>query len=49
MEFKVADFRQSQFMRLHVLRRHIEERRLSENLDWLSLQPAAARVKEQAL
>ena len=49
MEFKDADFRQSQFMRLHVLRRHIEERRLSENLDWLSLQPAAGRVKERAL
>jgi nucleoside-diphosphate-sugar epimerase len=36
MQFKDGEFRQSQFMRLHVLRNHIEEKRLSESLEWLS-------------
>lgn len=36
MNFKDGEFRQSQFMRLHVLRNHIEEKRLSESLEWLS-------------
>ena len=36
MNFKDGAFRQSAFMRLHVLRDHIAERRLSEDLVWLS-------------
>jgi nucleoside-diphosphate-sugar epimerase len=36
MNFKDGEFRQSQFMRLHVLRNHIEEKRLSESLEWLA-------------
>lgn len=36
MNFKDGEFRQSQFMRLHVLRNHIEEKRLSEGLEWLA-------------
>ena len=36
MGFRDRKFRQSQFMRLHVLRDHIQERRLSDNLVWLS-------------
>ena len=35
--FADGDFRQSQYIRLHVLRRHIEERRLSNDLKWLSV------------
>ena len=37
MDFKNGEFRQSQFMRLHVLRNHIQEGRLSERLEWLRL------------
>ena len=37
MEFKDRDFRQSKLMRLFVLRGHIQERRLSESLEWLPL------------
>src|SRR5689334_17691900 len=36
MGFRDREFRQSQFMRLHVLRDHIEARRLSDDLVWLS-------------
>jgi nucleoside-diphosphate-sugar epimerase len=36
MDFKDGEFRQSRLMRLHVLRGHIQERRLSEGLEWLS-------------
>jgi nucleoside-diphosphate-sugar epimerase len=35
MDFKDGEFRQSKYMRLHVLRSHIQEHRLSESLDWL--------------
>ena len=35
MKFKDREFRQSKLMRLHVLRGHIQERRLSESLEWL--------------
>jgi len=35
MGFKNGEFRQSQFMRLYVLRNHIQEGRLSERLEWL--------------
>lgn len=35
MGFKDRDFRQSKLMRLHVLRGHIQEHRLSESLEWL--------------
>ena len=35
MEFKDREFRQSKLMRLHVLRGHIQDRRLSESLEWL--------------
>ena len=38
MGFKDREFRQSQFMRLHVLRGHIQERRLSDELMWLPTQ-----------
>ncbi len=34
MNFRDGEFRQSTFMRLHVLRDHIAERRLSEDLVW---------------
>jgi UDP-glucose 4-epimerase len=36
MNFKDGEFRQSAFMRLHVLREHIAEGRLSEELVWRS-------------
>lgn len=36
MDFKDGEFRQSKYMRLHVLRSHIREHRLSESLDWLA-------------
>src|SRR5215831_20836305 len=35
MDFKDEEFRQSKLMRLQVLRSHIEEKRLSEDLRWL--------------
>src|SRR5262245_57332443 len=37
MEFKDGEFRQSKYMRLHVLRSHIREQRLSHTLEWMSL------------
>lgn len=37
MGFKDAQFRSSQFMRLKVLERHIEERRLDQQLRWLQV------------
>jgi len=36
MLFNDADFRASQFMRLKVIEKHIEEQRLSEQLRWIS-------------
>lgn len=35
MDFKDSQFRTSKLIRLHTLRSHIQEHRLSENLDWL--------------
>lgn len=35
MDFKDPDFRESQFIRLKVLGRHIDEGRLNENLEWI--------------
>lgn len=36
MDFRDGEFRQSTFMRLHVLREHIAQHRLSEDLIWLA-------------
>jgi hypothetical protein len=35
MEFNDPDFRQSQFIRLQVLARHMEQGRLNDNLEWI--------------
>jgi nucleoside-diphosphate-sugar epimerase len=37
MKFKDGEFRESKYMRLHVLRSHIREQRLSNTLEWMSL------------
>ena len=36
MNFKDTEFRSSEFMRLHALRAHMEQKRLSERLNWLT-------------
>jgi hypothetical protein len=42
MDFKDGEFRSSQLIRLQVLRAHIRENRLSQNLEWIGAQELSA-------
>jgi UDP-glucose 4-epimerase len=47
MDFKDGEFRSSQLIRLQVLRTHIRENRLSQNLEWIrTLELSAPRMME---
>ena len=37
MDFKDGEFRASKYVRLHLLRSHIREKRLSDTLEWMAL------------
>jgi hypothetical protein len=39
MEFKDADFRSSDLIRLEVLQKHLEMGRINDRLEWLQFRP----------